>query len=137
MKNNVFKLVTGIAGAYHVLLAAIALLFPIEVTSKVFTLALGVNIAPNPQLEFIGKYVGVYLLAFGLMLLILAYNPVKYRSFAYPALALFGIRFLNRIFFFSALSSTFGMTVSRNLIGSALIFLFFIGILLTLPKKQA
>ena len=128
MKNNIFKLVTGIAGAYHVLLAAIALLFPIEVTSKAFTLALGVNITATPQLEFIGKFVGVYMLAFGLMLLILSYNPVKYRSFAYPALALFGIRFLNRIFFFSALTSTLGMTASRNLIGSVLIFLFFIGI---------
>lgn len=137
MKNNIFKIVTGIAGAYHVLLAAIALLLPIEITSKAFTLALGVNIATTPQLEFIGKFTGVYMLAFGLMLLILAFNPIKYRSFAYPALALFGIRFLNRIIFFNALTSTLGMTASRNLIGSALIFVFFISILLTLPKKQS
>lgn len=137
MKNNIFKIVTGIAGVYHVLLAAIGLLLPIETTSKAFTLALGVNIAATPQLEFIGKFVAVYMLAFGIMLLTLALNPAKYRALAYTALVVFGIRFLNRVFFFSLLSSTFGMTASRNLIGSALILIFFVGIFLTIPKKQS
>ena len=137
MKNNIFKIVTGIAGVYHVLLAAIGLLFPIEITSKAFTFALGVNIAATPQLEFIGKFVAVYMLAFGIILLILAFNPAKYRALTFAGLAVFGIRFINRVFFFGMLSTTFGMTASRNLIGSGLIFLFFIVMLLTMPKKQA
>ena len=137
MKNSIFKLVTWIAGLYHVILAAIALLLPIEVTSKAFTMALGVNLAVTPQLEFIGKYVGVYMLAFGIMLIMIALNPVRYRSLAYVAVALFGIRFLNRIIFFGALTSTLGMTMTRNIIGSALVFIFFIGILFTMPKKQS
>lgn len=136
MKNKIFKIVTGIAGVYHVLLAAIALLLPSEITSKAFSFALGVNITVTPQLEFIGKFVGVYMLAFGIILLILAFNPAKYRALTYAGLTVFGIRFLNRIFFFSMLSTTFGMTASRNLIGSGLILLFFIGMLLTMPKKQ-
>lgn len=137
MKNNIFKIVTGIAGVYHILLGAIGLLFPIEITSKAFGVALGVNIAATPQLGFIGKFIAVYMVAFGIMLLILAFNAVKYRVLAYPALAVFGIRFLNRVFFFSLLSTTFGMTWQRNFIGSALILLFFVAIFLTMPKKQS
>jgi len=135
-KISIFKIVTGVAGLYHVLLAGVALLFPIALTSKAFTFALGINIALTPQIEFIGKFVGVYMLAFGLMLLMLAFNPVKYRVFAYPAIILFGIRLINRILFFGALSTTLEMTASRNIIGSVLILLFFLGIWLTLPPKQ-
>jgi hypothetical protein len=137
MKNSMFKLVTGIAGLYHVLLAAIGLLFPVEITAKAFNVALGVNIAVTPQLGFIGKFIAVYMLAFGIMLLMIARNPIKYRALAYAAVALFGIRFLNRVLFFSLLTSTLGMTATRNLIGSALIFFFFIAILLTIPKNQS
>lgn len=137
MKNTLFKVVTGIAGVYHVLLAVTGLLFPVEITSKAFTFALGVNIVATPQLEFIGKFVAVYMLAFGLMLIILACNPVKYRAFAYPALILFGIRFISRVFYFSALTSVLGMTLSRNITGSALILIFFLGIWMTMPKNQS
>ena len=136
MKNNIFRIVTGIAGIYHVLLAVIGLLFPIETMVKAVTIALGVTLNIDPQLTFISKFVSVYMLAFGIILLILAANPVKYRVLAFPVLALFGIRLLNRLIFFGAVISTFGMTSSRNLIGTALIFLFFIVILLTMPKKQ-
>lgn len=137
MKNTIFKATTGIAGLYHVLLAAIGLLFPIEITAKAFTVALGISVSITPELTFIAKFVSVYMLAFGIMLLIVAYNPIKYRAFAWPALALFGARFLNRVIFFGLLSTTFGMTASRNLIGSALILFFFVAIWLTMPKKQS
>lgn len=137
MKTTLFRAVTGIAGVYHVVLAVIGLLFPIETTAKAFEIALGVNIAVTPQLGFIGKFIAVYMLTFGIMLLILAYNPIKYRVLAFPAIALFGIRFLNRIFFFNLLSESLGMTWQRNFIGTTLIFLFFIAIFLTMPKKQA
>ncbi len=137
MKPFIFKMFTGIAGAYHIILGVIGLLLPIEVTSKAFTMALGVNVALTPQLEFIAKFVSVYMLAFGLMLIILTHNPIKYRMFAYPALVLFGIRFISRIFFFTTLTTAFGMTLQRNLVGSILILIFFFGIWMTLPKKQS
>ncbi len=137
MKNTLFKAFTGIAGIYHVLLGVIGSLFPIEATAKAFNVALGIGVSITPELTFIAKFVSVYMLAFGIMLLILAYDPIKYRAFAWPALTLFGARFLNRVIFFSLLSSTFGMTVSRNLIGSGLILLFFAAIWLTMPMKRA
>ncbi len=137
MKNNIFRVVTGIAGVYHVILAAIGLLLPIEITAKAFNIALGISVTLTPEVTFIAKFVAVYMLAFGIILLILASNPIKFRSLTYAALALFGVRFINRVIFFSLLSSTFGMTASRNLIGSVLILFFFIVIWLTMPQKQS
>jgi hypothetical protein len=137
MKTNLFRIVTGIAGIYHVLLAAIGLLFPVETTVKAFEIALGVNVAISPQLGFIGKFIAVYMLAFGIMLLLLSANTNKYRVFAWPAIALFGVRFINRVVFFGLVSSTFGMSTTRNMIGTVLIFLFFIVIYLTIPRRQS
>lgn len=137
MKNTLFKAATGIAGLYHILLAAIGLLFPIEIAAKAFTVALGISIKVTPELTFIAKFISVYMLAFGIMLLILAHNPIKYRAFTWPVLALFGARFLNRVIFFGLLSTTFGMTLSRNIIGSVLILIFFLGIWMTMPKEQS
>lgn len=137
VKNTLFKTVTCVAGLYHVLLGIIGSLFPVEITAKAFKVALGISINVTPEIIFISKFISVYMLAFGIMLLIVASNPIKYRVFAWPALALFGARFLNRVIFFSLLSSTFGMTASRNFIGSVLILFFFIAIWLTMPKKQS
>lgn len=137
MRNNIFRGVTGIAGAYHVLLGAIGLLLPIEAMVKAVTIFMGVTLQIDPQLTFVSKFVSVYMLAFGIFLLILAANPIKYRALAFPTLALFGIRFLNRLVFFGLISSTLGMTASRNIIGTIIIFLFFIVMFLTMPKKQS
>ena len=135
MNNRIFSIVTGIAGAYHILLAVAGFLLPRTLVEKVISTAFGVVLEVDPQLSLIVKFVSVYMLAFGVMLLILASNPVKYRVFAIPALVLFGLRFVNRLLFFNALTAL-GMPVSRNVVGTVLILLFFVAILVFLPKKQ-
>ena len=137
MKPTLFRAVTVVAGVYHVVLALIALLLPAETTVRAFAFALGVNVTITAELAVIAKYIGVYMLAFGLMLLVLASNPGRYRVFAYAALVLFGARFLNRILYFDLLNSTFGMTASRNIIGTALILFFFVTILWTMPRRSS
>ncbi len=136
MKNILFKIVTGTAGLYHIVLGAIGLVFPIETVVRATTLTLGVTLQADQQLAFILKFVSVYMLAFGIMLIIFAFNPVRYRALLVPTLILFAIRLINRIAFFGLLSSTFGMTAQRNMIGAGLILFFFLAIWLTMPKKQ-
>ncbi len=135
MKNRIFTIATGIAGAYHLLIAAAGFLCPVDTVVKVVDVAFGVVLEVGPQLALILKFVSVYMLAFGVMLLVLSSNPIKYRAFAMPALVLFGLRLINRILFFSMLTSA-GMSVSRNVIGTGLIFIFFTAILFSLPKKK-
>ena len=137
MKNTLFKAVTGIAGVYHVLLAGIGLFLPIDTAAKAFKLALGVSVSVTPEITLITKFTAGYMLAFGVMLLMLSWQPIKNRALAWPALLLFGARFLNRVVLFGTLSSTFGMTASRNAIGSALILFFLVAIWLTMPGKES
>ena len=136
MKRNIFKAATAVAGVYHIILAVIGLLFSAEMTTKASQIALGVVLKVDPQMMFVAKFAAAYMLAFGIMLLVLAYNPVKYSLLAVPAAVLFGVRFLNRIFLFNAVSSTLGMSWTRNFIGSAVIFLFFALIYFTRPTAK-
>lgn len=136
MKRNIFKAATAVAGVYHIILAVIGLLFSAEMTTKASQIALGVVLKVDPQMMFVAKFAAAYMLAFGIMLLVLAYNPVKYRLLAVPAAALFAVRFLNRVFLFNAVSSTLGMSWTRNFVGSAVIFLFFALIFFTRPTAS-
>tara|TARA_B100000809_G_scaffold259040_1_gene303287 strand:+ start:152 stop:604 length:453 start_codon:yes stop_codon:yes gene_type:complete len=137
MKNRIFRVVTGVAGVYHILLAAAGFLCPADTVAKLVGMAFGIDLDldADPQLALIVKFVSVYMLAFGVMLLVLSSNPIQYRAFAIPALVLFGLRLVTRILFFSMLTSA-GMSVSRNVIGTGLIFIFFAAILFSLPTKQ-
>ena len=78
------------------------------------------------------KFSSVYLLAFGGMMLLLCSNPQKYRIFALPALALFGVRFVINIVFFDVISpDRTGSFVSLGLLA-----FFFLAILFTMPKAS-
>ena len=136
MKSQIFKLSAGIGGAYHLILGVIALALPVDTVIQVITFAFGMTLEITPQLPLVLKFASVYLIAFGGTLLLLTSDPAKYRIFAYPALALFGIRFINRIIFFSTLAAA-GVADSRNMMGAGIILVFFLLILCTLPKKQA
>lgn len=137
MKPTLFRAVTAVAGVYHVVLALIALLLPAETTVAAFAFALGVEVTVTPELALIAKFIGVYMLAFGGMLLVLASDPRRHRRLAWVALLLFGVRFLNRILYFDLLNATFGMTAARNTIGTALLLFFFVGILWTMPRRSS
>lgn len=136
MKETIFKATTATAGVYHIILAFVGLFLSAELTAKAADIALGVTLKGDSQLMLVARFAAAYMLAFGLMLLFLASNPRKFRTLAFAAVVLFGIRFLNRILLFNLVSATFGMSATRNIIGTAIIFVFFALILLTMPKKS-
>ena len=136
MKLNILKATTGIAGAYHLVLALVGLCAPTDMLIRTVDMAFGVTLAISPQLGLILKFTSVYMLAFAAMLLLVSFNPVRYRVFVFPALILFGLRFVNRVLFFGTLTSV-GMSLPRNLLGTGVIFLFFVTMLLCLPKRGA
>jgi hypothetical protein len=105
-------------------------------TAKAAEIALGVILEGDSQLMLVARFAAAYMLAFGMMLLFIASNPHKFRLFAFAAVVLFGIRLLNRILLFNLVSSTFGMSAARNVMGTAIIFVFFALIFLTMPKKS-
>ena len=136
MKENIFRGATVTAGVYHIVLALIGLFLSAEMTAKASEIALGVTLKSDSQLMLVARFAAAYMLAFGIMLLFLASNPRRFRLFAFAAVVLFGIRFLNRVLLFNLISSTFGMSATRNVVGTAIIFVFFALISLTMPRKS-
>ena len=133
MKERMFKIVTGIVAAYHLLLGIVGLALPVETIAEVVKVVLGFVLEITPQLPVILKFASVYLLAFGGMTYLLFSNPVKYRVFALPVLALFGIRFVINVVFFDVISpERTGEVMSYLSLG--LLAFFFLSILLTMPK---
>lgn len=137
MRTQLFKLFAGIAGVYHILLGLAGLLLPMETLGGVIGFMLGVQVVPDPQLFFTAKFSAAYILAFGVMLILLTANPVKNRALVIPVLILFGVRLVNKVLFFGPIAEALEVSTGRNLFGIAVILIFFLGILLTLPQRES
>lgn len=136
MKIQFFRLITGIAAIYHTLLGLAGLLLPIKAFTELSGYVLGVSPDLNAQFELIVKFSSAYVLAFGIMLLLLAWNPVKNRTLIVPALVLFGVRLVNKIVFFGLIGTSFKLDPARNIFGILIISFFFCAILFTMPKEK-
>jgi hypothetical protein len=106
---------------------------PADAVADVVALAFGIRLELGPQLGVVVAFAAVYMLVFGVMLLILTVDRVRYRAFAIPALLLFGLRLLNRLLLYGALADA-GMAPTRNAVGTALFLAFFVGILALYPR---
>ena len=135
IKERIFKIVTGIVGAYHLALGVVGLTLPVETIAEVVKAVFGFVLKITPQLPVILKFSSVYLLAFGGMMLLLFSNPQKYRLFALPALALFGIRFVINIVYFDVISPDRTGEV-MSFVSLGLLAFFFLAILFTMPKAS-
>lgn len=130
-----FRLFTGIAAVYHLILAAAALLLPNEVLASALQVILGVTPTLEGDLLLAVPFAGAYVLAFGIGLALLSWKPLQNRALLPGVLALFGVRLLNRVLLFSTLAEQYELSTVRNLFGVASLLVLFIGILLTAPRK--
>lgn len=136
MKMMLFKVLTAVAGFYHILIGISGLILPQELFMKIASLVLGIHSEMEISLQMAAKFASVYVLVFGIMLLIWMKHPQKYRILAIPVLTLFGLRLINKIVFFESIAESFNTPVAQNYFAVGSIALFFFGILLTLPKKE-
>ena len=132
-----FQTTAGIVAGYHVLLGLLGLAGPSDWIARAADLALGVQIEPQGQVLLFARFAGAYLLAFGVMMLLVAIRPQKYRALVLPALVLFGTRAVVRLVRFNSLSEEMGMPAAGNVVGIALLILFFVLLLVTRPRVTA
>jgi len=86
-----------IAG-YHVVSGGL-LFFSGELTIRTLKALAGVSISGSPELGIAGEILACYLVAFGLMMGIAAWNPIKNRAIITVGLVLFALRLFQRVFF--------------------------------------
>jgi len=125
MKGLLFRVTTGIAAAYHLLLGAALLFLPAWAMNGTARVFLGVGIEFDARLLMIGRFSSAYILAFGVMLALLCWKPAKLGALVVPALVLFGIRLANKLVYLTGIEETFGVDRGRSvfaLVSLAVIF---------------
>ncbi len=135
MKIRTFKLFASVVGIYHIILGIAALVFPVATMGSTVKLFLGFSPTMTDQFVLVSKFTGVYVLAFGLMVSLIARDPEKYSVFITPVLVLFAIRLANKLIFFNQIGVELGVSTARNILAVVFVAVFFFGMLLTAPPR--
>ena len=135
-KTKIFKIVVYIAAIYHLILGAAAIVLPAKSISTVSGLILGYAPSATTEFALMAKFTGVYVLVFGALLYLLAKDPVKYVHFAYVAVGLFTIRFINRLVVFNSMTVDYGVPFQRNVFGLIALGVFAGVIYYYMPKNK-
>ncbi len=133
------RLACGIIALYHVA-EGVAGLISGEVAARVASLAFGISlqrITPvSDQFEVIFRFVGAFALAFGIMMLLAALDPVKSRPVIIGGMVFFGTRLVTRIFEAGLLQQAFDVAPGRNLRSIVAISVFLAALVLFFPRTQ-
>lgn len=93
-----WRILLWFVAVYHLMSGAV-LLFSSDLTIRSLKAMAGVTVSGSPELGIVGEILACYLLAFGLMMAIAAWNPVKNRAIITVGLVLFALRLFQRVFF--------------------------------------
>lgn len=135
MRMTLFRIATGVAAVYHLVLGGALLLLPEEALGGVAGLFLGMELVIDAQMAMVGKFAASYLLAFGVMMGLLCLRPVRLRALVMPALLLFGVRLANKLVFMAEIEEIFGVARGRSLFALVSIALLFGVIAWTRPME--
>jgi len=133
---KIFRGIAGYMAIYHLFFSTITIFFGewgMVVTSKILYRA---DVIITPQTLYLSKFVAAYGIAFGVMMLLLAMQPERYRKIVWAAVALVAVRVFERIFFFDLLNEAFGITMSSNIVTIAIISLFAVALVIFMPKEK-
>lgn len=109
---RVGRFVLALTGAYH-LLVGLPLLVSGELSIRAARAFWGMTIAGSPELGVAGEILSCYMLAFGIMMLAAAKDPVKNRACVSIGAALCGLRVLQRLVFAGKTMAVFSITPAR------------------------
>lgn len=97
-RNKALRMILMFASVYHIALglAAIVLKTQAPELARVF---FRFNLTPTPEVMWMLNPFAAYMLAFGLMLAVAASDPLRFRPVVFVAVALFGLRVVQRAMF--------------------------------------
>jgi len=122
-------------GVYHVVMGLLGI-WSGEVAARGAYLLWHAQVHVDPQFSYLAKFLGAYVLAFGLMLLAIARDPVRFGPLVYVAAALGALRILERLVFASDLQAAFGIGMDRTIV-TAIVVLALNGGLIYLKPREA
>jgi hypothetical protein len=130
-----FKALAGFMGIYHLLIGILGLVSG-EMAARVGAAVYGAHVEVSPLFSYMAKYLAAYVIAFGVMMLFMASDPVKYRRLVYVAVILAVVRILSRLIFASELQAAFGIGMNRSLMTIAAVAILNLGLIVLMPKQD-
>lgn len=112
-KHTALRGLLWVICVYHVVLGLCANLPPAQVQAAASAL-LGLQLPQDPTLFQILKPFGVYVMVFGVMMGVTAWNPVKNRALITVGVILFALRLLQRLLNLEGVEQNLGVTSGRN-----------------------
>jgi hypothetical protein len=113
-RHTGIKVLAAFMGVYHILMGAIGIASGSLAAWGAHVLW-HANVTVDPQFTYLAKFLGAYVIAFGLMMFFIAKDPVRYGALVYPAVAVAIIRIGERLVFAGELKSAFGIGMDRTI----------------------
>ncbi|HTS38854.1 MAG TPA: hypothetical protein VMH04_24480 [Candidatus Solibacter sp.] len=128
------KLLAGFMGIYHILMGVLGIASGTLAAWGAHALW-HANVTVDPQFTYLAKFLGAYVVAFGIMMLFIAKDPVRYGSLVYPAVVVAVLRIGERLMFANELKTAFGVGMDRT-IGTIIVVGILNGALLVLKPRE-
>jgi hypothetical protein len=108
------KILAGFMGLYHILMGILGIVSGSWAAWGAHALW-HANVTVDPQFTYLAKFLGAYVVAFGIMMLFIAKDPVRYGSLVYPAVVVAILRIGERLVFADQLKAAFGVGMKRTI----------------------
>ncbi|HET6179257.1 MAG TPA: hypothetical protein VFE61_20170 [Candidatus Sulfotelmatobacter sp.] len=133
-RHNGIRFLAGFMGIYHILMGALGIVSGSTAAwgARVLWHA---NVTVDPQFTYLAKFLGAYVVAFGVMMLFIAKDPVRYGSLVYPAVVVAVLRIAERLIFAGELKTAFGIGMERTIGTIAVVGALNLGLLLLKPRE--
>src|SRR4051812_20414808 len=113
---NVFRAIAWFASIYHIILGLVALFGSSEMVISLAEKVYGITITIDHDLFItFARFAATYMIAFGLMMGLVARRPYEYRNFAWVGIALFLLRIFDRVVFSSVINSVLNSTLQSSM----------------------
>jgi len=127
------RLLAGFMGIYHLVMGLFGIVSG-QMAARVAQVLWGAHVTVDAQFSYLAKFLAAYVIAFGLMLLFVAKDPVRYGSLVYVAALLGAIRVMERLVFAGELQAAFSIGISRTIWTVAVVAALNLGLILLKPK---
>jgi hypothetical protein len=124
----------GFMGVYHVVMGLMGI-WSGQMAARAAYFFWHAQVTVDPQFSYMAKFLGAYVIAFGMMLIAVARDPVRYGPLVYVAALLGGIRIAERLAFAGELKEAFGIGLDRTIVTTIIVLALNGGLILLKPKE--
>jgi hypothetical protein len=129
------KVLAGFMGIYHILMGLLGIVSGSTAAWGAHVLW-HANVVVDAQFSYLAKFLGAYVVAFGVMMLFIAKDPVRYGSLVYAAIVVAALRIAERLIFAGELKSAFGIGMDRTIVTIIVVGALNLGLLLLKPRES-